>query len=140
MFWFVPAETIKLKFETLGSWNYIEGKTPIPDAVKKLDGQWVELSGFMLPINEIKNISRFIVMQSLWGCCFGQAPAVNHVIVTTMVPGKTVDFFPDPITVTGKFSVGETREEGYLVSIYRLEAISVAPTHVSSRQRPSAEP
>ena len=35
----------------------------------------------MLPINETKNITRFIVIQSLWGCCFGQTPSVNHIIV-----------------------------------------------------------
>lgn len=111
---------ITLKFNLLGGWTYTEGKTPIPDKVRALDGKRVEVTGFMMPINEPQHLTRFIVVQSLWGCCFGQTPAVNHVIVVTMEPGKVVNFYPDPVRVTGVFSVGETREEGYLVSIYRL--------------------
>ncbi len=135
----LPVEALhplKLKFEVLGGWTYVEGKTAIPEDVKKLDGKWVEISGFMLPINEINKMSNFIILQSLWGCCFGQAPAVNHVIVTTMVPGRTVEFYPDPVKVIGKFSVGETREKGYLVSIYRLEAYTVTAAHTPNRQPP----
>jgi len=116
---------MKLKFGTLGGWKYIEGKTPVPDDVRKLDGKLIEVSGFMLPVNETQNITRFIVVQSLWDCCFGQTPAVNHIIVVTMEQGRSVEFCPDFVTVVGKFSVGETREEGYLVSIYRLEGKSV---------------
>lgn len=115
-----PSAPIKLKFNLLGSWTYTEGKTPIPEKVRALDGKRVEITGFMMPINEPQRLTRFIVVQSLWGCCFGQTPAVNHVIVVTMEPGKVVNFYPDPVRVTGVFSVGETREEGYLISIYRL--------------------
>ena len=113
---------IKLNFETLGNWKYVEGKTKIPDQIKELDGKWVEIIGLMMPINETKNMTQFIMLQSLWGCCFGQTPEANHVIVVHMEPGKTVDFYPDAIKVIGQFSVGETREDGYLISIYRLRA------------------
>jgi hypothetical protein len=124
----LPPEALnplKIKFEVLGGWTYTEGKTAIPEAVRKLNGKWVEITGMMLPINETQHISRFIILQSLWGCCFGQAPAANHIIVVTMEPGGEVDFYPDPIKVVGKFSVAETREEGYLISLYQLEAIKV---------------
>ncbi len=115
----------KMDFTILGKWKYIEGKTKIPDTVKTLDGKIFEFTGFMMPINEVKNITQFILIQSLWGCCFGQAPEANHIVVVHMERGKTVDFYPDLIRVTGRFSVGETREEGYLVSIYRLDASKV---------------
>ncbi len=116
---------LKLKFDTLGKWQYIEGKTSIPENVKQLDGKWVELTGFMMPINESEHITRFILIQSLWGCCFGQTPAVNHIVLVEMKSGKTVDFYPDPVRVIGKLSVGEIREEGTLVSIYRVEGDQV---------------
>ena len=29
---------------------------------------------------------------------------------------------PEPIRIRGKFSVGETKQDGYLVSLYRLSA------------------
>ena len=116
---------IKIKFDILGAWKFIEGKTSIPQAVKKLDGKWIEVTGFIMPINETQHITRFILIQSLWGCCFGQTPDVNHIIVVHMEHGKTIEFYSDPVRVIGQFSVGETREEGFLVSIYRLEANQV---------------
>ena len=114
-----------LKFNLLGGWKYIEGKTSIPKNVRDFDGKSVEISGFMMPINETEHIKRFLLIQSLWGCCFGQTPEVNHIIVVDMESDKTAEYYPDPVVVTGKFSVGETREEGYLVSIYRLQASKV---------------
>jgi|SRR5579871_5224243 len=110
----------RLAFDTLKSWTYIEGKTPIPDFIKKLDGQNIEMIGFMMPLSEVKNITQFLLVPSLWGCCYGQPPAVNHIVVVKMPPGQTTKFFNDVIRVRGKFNVGETKQDGYLVSLYVL--------------------
>jgi hypothetical protein len=116
------GKSTKLSFETLGNWTYIEGKTPIPDDVKKFDGQEVELSGFMMPLTQTEQITEFMMIQALWGCCYGKPPAVNHVVMVKMNGGQSVKFYPEPIRVRGKFNVGETKQDGYLVSLYRLDA------------------
>ncbi len=124
----LPTEAlnpVKLPFETLGGWTYVEG-SPIPADVKKFDGQWVKITGYMMQSRQVQNISSFITVQSLWSCCFGQTPAVNHVVAVTMEPGKFVGYYPEPVDVMGKFSVGEYREGKNLVSVYRLEAVSVS--------------
>jgi hypothetical protein len=110
----------RLQFDTLKSWTYIEGKTPIPDFIQKLNGQNIEMVGFMMPLSEVKNITEFILVPSLWGCCYGQPPAVNHVVVVKMPPGQTTKFFNDVIRVRGKFNAGETKQDGYTVSLYVL--------------------
>jgi hypothetical protein len=117
-----PADSkyARLQFDTLKSWTYIEGKTPIPDFIQKLNGQNIEMVGFMMPLSEVKNITEFILVPSLWGCCYGQPPAVNHVVVVRMPPGQTTKFFNDVIRVRGKFAVGETKQDGYTVSLYVL--------------------
>ena len=117
-----PSESkyTRLQFDTLKSWTYIEGKTPIPDFIQKLNGQNIEMVGFMMPLSEVKNITEFILVPSLWGCCYGQPPAVNHVVVVRMPPGQTTKFFNDVIRVRGKFAVGETKQDGYTVSLYVL--------------------
>jgi hypothetical protein len=112
----------KLSFDPLGNWTYIEGKTPIPDDVKKLNDEYVEMAGFMMPLTQTEKISQFMLIQALWGCCYGRAPAVNHVVMVKMTGDQAIKFYPEPIRVRGKFKVGETREDGYLVSLYRLEA------------------
>lgn len=124
----LPSEArspIKVNFNLLGGWKYIEGKTPIPEKILQLDGQWIEITGFIGPNNETSLMTHFILIQSLWNCCFGQAPALNHFMDVTVAPSKVVEFYPDPVTIIGKFSVGEKREEGYLVSLYRIEAYNV---------------
>jgi hypothetical protein len=125
--WEEPTDgsPIKLSFDVLTSWNYVEGKTEIPENVKKLNGRTIELTGFMMPINYTKKMTRFLLLQSLLGCCFGQTPQPNHIIIVNMEGDKTVEFYPDPVKITGKFSVGETREEGFLLSIFGLEASKV---------------
>lgn len=110
----------KLEFDTLKSWTYVEGKTPIPGFIKALDNKEVEMVGFMMPLTEVKNITQFLLVPSLWGCCYGQPPAVNHIVVVKMPPGQTTKFFDDVIRVRGKFNVGETKQDGYLVSLYTL--------------------
>jgi hypothetical protein len=112
----------KLSFDTLGNWTFIEGKTPIPDEVKKFDSQDVELSGFMMPLTQTDKITEFLMIQALWQCCYGRPPAVNHVVMVKMKAGQSVPYYPEPIRVRGKFHVGETKDDGYLVSLYRLEA------------------
>jgi hypothetical protein len=116
------AKFTKLTFDTLKSWTYIEGKTPIPDFIKKLDGRDVEMVGFMMPLSEVKDITEFLLVPSLWGCCYGQPPAVNHIVVVKMPKGQTTKVFNDVIRVRGRFSVGETKEGRYLVSLYVLTA------------------
>jgi hypothetical protein len=113
---------IRITFKTIGNWKYVERKTPIPPSIVQLDGKWVEISGFMIANNQTDATPRFNLIQSLWDCCFGQTPDINHVIDVSVKPGNVALFYPEPVKVTGKFSVGEQREEGHLVSLYRLEA------------------
>ncbi len=119
------ARFTRLTFDTLKSWTYIEGKTPIPNFIKKLDGKDVEMVGFMMPLTEVKDITEFLLVPSLWGCCYGQPPAVNHIVVVKMPKGQTAKFFNDAIRVRGRFNVGETKEGRYLVSLYVLTPESI---------------
>lgn len=115
----------KLKFKILANWKFEEGKTPIPEEVRQFDGQWVKITGYMLAINQTAEMDHFLLVQSLWSCCFGQTPKINHIIAVTMERGKHAVFNSDPVTVTGRFIVGELREGKTLVSIYQMDASDV---------------
>lgn len=117
----------KLSFDTLRSWTYIEGKTPIPPEIMAYDGKNVEMLGFMMPFSETKNIKEFLLVPSLYGCCFGQPPAPNHIVAVKMPEGKTTKFFSDVIRIRGNIKVGETRDDGVLLSLYVL-----TPTEIES--------
>ena len=119
------GKVIRLSFATLKAWVYVAGKTPIPANIKKLDGKNVEMVGYMMSLSDVKGISEFVLVPALWGCCYGQPPMVNHVVLVKMAPNKTIEYFSGEIRVRGLFSSGEVRQDGYLVSLYQIAATEV---------------
>jgi hypothetical protein len=118
---------IVLSFEVLKKWTYVEGKTPIPDFIRALDGKIVEMTGYMMALNTVDHIRSFILMPSLFGCCYGQPPAANHVVLVKMAGRKTARYFDDAVRVRGRFHCSEERYEGVLLSLYRVDADYVGP-------------
>ena len=114
-----------LPFEEISSWPYQDGLKGMPKRIKKLDGKQVLMTGFMLPIDEVENIKEFLLVQSLWGCCYGSPPDINGVVRVVMKGNKRVDYEFQPIKIVGEFSVGPTIEDGFCVDIYQLSARSV---------------
>ena len=114
-----------LPFEDLSSWPYQDGLKGMPEGVKKLDGLKVMMTGFMLPIDEVENIKQFLLVQSLWSCCFGQPPDINGIVRVVYKGTKRLDYQFEPIKMTGVFRVKATVEDGYCVDIYQLETEAV---------------
>ena len=61
-----------------------------------------------------------ILLESLWGCCFGGVPDVNQTIVVRLPPERAFDYTAAPVLVTGTLEVGEEREGKFVASLYRL--------------------
>lgn len=116
---------IELSFEVLKKWTYVEGKTPIPDFIRAFDGRSVYMTGYMMPLNSVENIKSFVFVPSLFGCCYGQPPAVNHIVLVNMTEGKTAKYFEDAVRVRGRFHCGEEKLDGELLSLYRIDADEV---------------
>ena len=122
------GETRELAIKDLGNFEYdadIGGG--VPDDVKALNGSTVKLHGFMIPMDQADSITQFALVPSLFACCFGQPPQVQHTIVVHLPEGKGVSYFPDEISVEGKLIVEEKKEDGFIVSLFEVEASSVKP-------------
>jgi hypothetical protein len=113
-------DLIQITFDQIGYWKYEDGKTPIPDDVKKLDGKYVEIKGYMLPVGGGNWCREFLLVPSLFGCCYGRAPEANHMIFVKMQGKKEAPYHPRPIRIRGIFSASEERVDGLLVSLYRF--------------------
>lgn len=112
-------------FEELSSWPYEDGLKGMPKTIKALDGKQVAMIGFMLPIDEVEEIREFLLVQSLWACCFGTPPDINGLVRVVMKGDRRVDYQFDPILIQGTLRVEATREEGYCLDIYQVHATSV---------------
>ncbi len=114
-------------FDELTAWPYEDGLKGMPKNVRELDGKKVLMTGFMLPIDEVQNIKEFLLVQSLWACCYGQPPDINGIVRVVMPKGKTSDYFFDPLKITGRFKVESTVIEGYCVDIFQLHVETIEP-------------
>jgi len=94
-------------------------RPPFPADVQALEGMNVRLQGFMIPTDQAEGVSHFVLVPSLFSCCYGQPPGVQHVIEVTCAKGMTVPFEVVEIYAQGTLHVKVKRDGGYVVSLFR---------------------
>jgi hypothetical protein len=122
----LPAGHERITWNQLGSFPYSEGAA-LPAEVSALNGHAVGIFGFMLTLNSSEHLSEFVLVESLWGCCFGTVPEVNQTIIVRVDPRTTAQYSAAPLLVTGRLEVGEEREGGFVTSVYRIVDAQVSP-------------
>ena len=123
-----PGEVLELTIKDLGNFEYdADNGGNIPRDVRELDGATIKVTGFMIPMDQADNITQFALVPSLFACCFGQPPSVQHTIVVNCPKGKAVSYYPDEIVVEGVLKVEEKKEDGFIVSVFEMDVISVRP-------------
>ena len=85
----------------------------------------MRLRGFMIPMDQADNITKFALVPDLFACCFGQPPQIQHMVVASCPDGKAVSYSPDEIMVEGKLNVDEKKDDGYIISIFEVSVTSV---------------
>ena len=110
-----------LPFEQLGGWSYEAGLKGMPQRVRDLHDKKVVMLGFMLPIDEVQNIQEFLLVESLWGCCYGLPPDINGIVRCVMPLNMRLDYQFEPLKVVGTLKISATEMDGYIVDIYQLE-------------------
>lgn len=124
----VEGAVLEMPIKELGNFDYdADNGGNIPGDVKSLDGCQFRTHGFMVPLDQAERITRFALVPSLFACCFGQPPQIQHTIVVQCPAGKALSYFPDELTVEGTLHVSEQRDGGFIVSIFQMDAASVRP-------------
>jgi hypothetical protein len=116
----------EMTIKELGNFEYDDEKGGnIPADVKAMDSYGIRLHGYMIPMDQATNITQFALVPSLFSCCFGQPPQIQHTIVVNVPKGKSLAYCPDEIVVQGKLAVKEKKDDGYIISIFEVAADSV---------------
>lgn len=94
----------------------------VPESIRALAGKRVAMVGYVLPLKmEGELATELIFMKDVTTCCYGAVPQMNDYAVVKMT-GKPAKVVQDiPVTLVGILEVGERYEEGYLVSLFRLQ-------------------
>lgn len=100
----------------------------IPESVACLDGQAVQMAGYMIPVDvDGHKVLAFVLVKDQQACCYGRSPGMNEFVFVRLHKGIELDLQMDvPIQVTGNFEVGEDIQEGAVISLYRMVADSVS--------------
>jgi hypothetical protein len=113
---------VEINFDFLSGFDY--EKKIIPKQIEELNGKKIAVTGFMLPFDfDRDKVKSFLLLQNKMGCCFGIMPGMNEFIYVKMAPNASTKFMTDiPITVSGKFEIGQ---ENVIGSLYGMEAEKV---------------
>ena len=95
----------------------------------------VRMSGYMIPMDQSAQVTRFMLVPGLFTCCYGQPPEVQHTISVECQPGRSVGYISKPVVVEGKLSVGEIKEDSYVVNLFRVVCESVQPAAPAAHNR-----
>lgn len=82
----------------------------VPDDIKKMQGQDVSISGFILPLESTPTFKRFLLSKRTPTCFFCPPGAPNEVIEVTT--DKPVKWDEDLVTYQGAFELTNDREMG----------------------------
>jgi hypothetical protein len=139
----LPPGCEKLGFETLsgfpfevtkemadGSLNLVAAsnatREKIPAAVQAWNNRLVAIRGFLLPLKMNNGLAiEFLLLRNQNMCCFGSVPKINEWICVEPQGEGVRPIMDQPITIMGRLQVGEIRENGYLVGIYKMQAAQV---------------
>lgn len=100
-------------------------ESSLPEEIATLDQKPAALSGYVVPI-EYKDdkVSSLILVRNQLLCCFGQEPKLNEWVFVNVDP--PVEAVMDvPVTLFGTFYASPDREEGQVVSLYRMNATAM---------------
>jgi len=117
----VPAGSREVDWATLTAYEYAPGLSALPDAVKALEGQVITMRGFLMPLYEYDDIHEFVLVPNHMLCCFGMPIGINGQVLVKLDMSRGLPNTNEPLEVTGTFRASETKEQGYVLSIYRMD-------------------
>ena len=111
----VADDPLEVSIQKLKDAEYKKGK-PLPEDIQELDGKTIKIEGYMA-IGTLEGVETFELVPESCEC--GRSK-LNHFVEVTISDGLTT-YRPGRFTLTGKFSVGEVKDEdGFVKSVYRL--------------------
>ena len=88
-----------------------------------MDGQKIALQGFLVPLRMDEGLAvEFMLVRDQTLCCYGKLPQVDEWVLVRAEDRGVKPDMDVPLTVCGQLPVGDQRENGVFVGLYRLEA------------------
>lgn len=112
----------KLTFRILRT--YIPGKS-VPEEIKNLNDNNVEILGFMTPLNALENMDEFLLCSAPPLSCYCAPPIFINEIIYVKLMNKKTDFKTGAIRIKGQFHVNTDIKDEYSDIIYTINASDI---------------
>jgi hypothetical protein len=96
------------------------GDKPHPD-VEALVGKRLFFKGFVYPTDQMEGLTSFLLLKDSKECCFGGKPDVKDKVACILQNGKTVNYTPGRVSVSGTFRINPKYNHQESESLYILE-------------------
>lgn len=112
----VPFKTLRL---------YSPG-SKVPERIRALDGQYVEILGFMSALTQLEDINEFVLASSPPMNCFCHPPLrINEMLLVHMRKGITTEFKAGVVKIRGKLTVNMNVTDEFADVMYTVECDEV---------------
>jgi hypothetical protein len=117
-----PGQVLEISLAELGNFDFDpeDKDAKLPDDVKALTGVTVKLHGFMVPMDQADQISKFALIPTFKIDSFHPIP-IQQTIVVTCPPGKPFNYCGDEIIVQGKLAAAIMQEDGFVIAIFAVD-------------------
>ncbi len=112
----------KLTFRMLRT--YIPGKA-LPEDIKNLNDNNVEILGFMTPLTALENMDEFLLCSAPPLNCYCAPPIFINEIIYVKLMDKRTDFKTGAVRVKGQFHVNTDVTDEYSDIIYTINASDI---------------
>jgi len=93
-----------------------KGATYVDD-LKKIDEMPVNIVGYMVPINQFRNVDNFMLLPMPLDCYFCESPPMRDIIMIKMKPGEVVDLAEEPVLIGGQLHLNEGENQQFFYTI-----------------------
>jgi hypothetical protein len=121
-----PSPATRVEWPTLTAYSWTKGLVGLPPAIRDLDGERVQLEGYLFPLYEFENIREFFLLSSDPHAGV-VATGVTGTVLVRLIGDKGVDLAARHVQVVGTFHARETFEQGYLAAPYLIDTARALP-------------
>lgn len=119
------AAAERVYFSDLRKYPVHRPNAEVPESITSLQGQEIEIVGYMVPFDRIENITKFILLQAPFMGCMHVPPPGPHETLMIETEQPMASYTQDAIRISGKIDIDEVYIDGYLVSVYTINATNI---------------
>lgn len=103
------------------------------ESLRALNGQHVDIIGFMVPLDQFRDVTEFILLPVPIECYFCLLPPARDVILVQMAEGEVSKYIVDgPVLINGIFNV----QEGETKYFYSITGATLGPGDPDVKPKP----